>query len=633
LSVTALDYRLNVSVQPAQVDVEVPTLLPDLKGTAVQKVGRKAHRAVSSPTDSDRLVPAVEPLPRGSSYVLGEEGLSSRLHEARGLWHAWELSKHPWAAAEADQARKITLQRGGAPGWWVAEEGMEVEPRPDMSEAISAISVTLLAIEPDPAPLPTRYKQGTNHGAFDYSTSSLSYVLHALWARATGVNWDAYHRLGQRIADAMDQRDTPFSSVTFSRSGPLGKAVPFYDTSGAVTRRMGMMLGLCARKRTVLGNSSSGNMAQKARADELKRRMKHIPHFYHPGGPAAVGRKVAARQGTGCRLLSDDITAFDNNVRPNHLDEYARVLNAQIGGPEWRDFKYEWGRMPLLGPPVTSGSEAFLWRRSGGIASGTIDTSLDGTLINAARVVTSVAAAVGRSPAATWAGRGTWWSFFCQGDDTLLSVPEVGFNDEKYIETSNALGYPCKLSESVIFLMHSYFPDGRYSPLASRVYMQTVFNEYGGQPPACELFAFIARTPPAFWLHNPWCDTVTAPLAKAEPFTRYGVTPRTARRALTDPRFVQDLRVATKQKAGSDAATRIAQRSFEPLVSDFAAAQLSLRLDDTAPLADTVPASAAESDALKIASYLALTEDERPDKLTGLSSFTQNLIDTIQGEF
>jgi len=630
VSVDLAAYRLDVSVQPGAITREEPKVLLGLKGEAVLEVGQKAYRAVSSPTEARALIPAVEPLPRGSSFVLDEDDLSRRLEDAKGFWHSLEVSSHAWAAAEADQARKITLQRGGAPGWWVSEDGMEVEARPEMNEAIRAISGTILSIPPETGALPTRYKQGTNHGWPDYSTSDLSYVMHALWARATSVNWDAFVGAGARICDAMGQVATPFSSIMFSRSGPLGKAVAAYDTTGSVPQRIGTLLGKCARKRAVLGNTSAGNMAQKALADELKYRMKSIPHFYHPGGPPAVGRKIASRRGSGCRWLSDDVTAFDNNVRPNHLDAYARELNSKIGGPQWADFKHHWGRMPLLGPAVDRNSEAFLWRREGGIASGTIDTSLDGTLINAARVVTSVAAACGRSVASTWAGRGTWWTFFCQGDDTLLNVPETGFDEEKYVATSNELGYPCKLSHSIIFLMHSYFEDGRFAPLASRVYLQTVFNEYGGQHPACELFSFMARATPAFWLNNPWADVVTRPLATAEPFRRYGVTPRSARRALTNPLFVTELRQATRQKAAKASAERVVDRTYEPELSDFAAAQLSVTASDGGMLAGTVPAAVALSDALRIAEYIGLTEDERPAKLLGLSEFTQNLISTLE---
>lgn len=614
-------YTQEVSVvAPRWVDVDGPFLRP--QGRDVLTVGSKAYRSLRNPTLEENLKPSVEPLPSGSSFVRDTGELAHRISQGRQLWHELELSRHPWAEAEREQARKITLQRGGPPGWWVQLEGMIIPATGSMREAFAAVASSVLAIPPPTHPLPTRYKLGTSHGWPDYSTSNLSYVLHGLWAAHSGLDWDAFVRFGARLASAMDQSDTPFSSIMYNRAGPLGKPVAGYDTEGLDPRQLAELTGLCCRRRVVHGMTSAGNMAQKASADQMKYRMYHFPQFYHPGGAASIANKVRAWATAlpDAVVFSDDITAFDQHVRPNHQDEMIAAFYPDE--PKLAEFKRQWKDSPLLSPAIRGGREAFLYTRSGGTPSGAIDTALDGSRINIARILMCVGAATGRTPAAVWAGRGVWWDCLILGDDTLIAVPRWAKMD-KYIATSVALGYPTKLSNAMVFLMHHFALDGSWAPLAARVFQQTVFNEYGGGSMAAELLAWIERTGLGFRA-NPWAGRVFGMLADGEAFLTYGVRPDNAIAALRNPKFVADLRHAVRTDATSRRrVVDVWERTNNPLLSEFVS---HLITPQDAPLDIGLDPERA---ALDIAAYMGHTEDEREEHHLKLPSYITEAISSL----
>jgi len=619
-------YTLSVSVQvPAWTDITPEVVLP--AGRPIGTVGSKAHLPIARSMEEDLMRPSVEGYPGGSGFVRDDGELATRISQARRMWHTFQLSRHDWAEAEADQARKITLQRGGSPAWWVQADGLVVSPRPSMRPAFSAIAQTIMEGAP-PDPTPVRYKQGTSHGWPDYATSRLSYALHALWARAGDEDWERFLAVGLSVADTMEQGDTPFSAILYNRTGPLGKEVSAYDTSGAQCLRVATLLGLCCRRRAVYGMPSAGNMLQKRWADLLKARMYRLRQFYHPGGARHIAAKISVitrALGPGHVWFSDDITAFDTNVRPNHQDEMADLIHGRIS-PRWRAFKHEWKDIPLLAAPIAEGAEAFLYDKHGGTPSGAIDTAIDGTLINAARIVMCLSAATGQGPSSVWAGCGKWWDFMCQGDDTLLCVP-TSIDMAKYSSESLQLGYPAKLSTAMVFLMHHFTPHGEWAPLASRVFQQTVFNEYGGGAPSLELFSFIARATPQFWVGNPWSSDVGHALARAEPFTRYGVRPETAAGALSDPVFQHDLATVLATPLGRRRLAHLEEQDLPTRLSNYASALLTPVSDGD--IAVPLTPAQAHGDALRIAAYMAVPADDRPPSITGLSSFTSELLESL----
>jgi hypothetical protein len=205
-----------------------------------------------------------------------------------------------------------------------------------------------------------------------------------------------------------------------------------------------------------------------------------------------------------------------------------------------------------------------------------------------------------------------------QGDDTVLGT-SVPIDRNKYEETSAELGYVTKIADGVVFLMHAINPfSGAWTPLASRVYQQTVFNEYGGVAPAVELFSFIARTPPHFWHTNPWAVDVAQLLRNGEPFLHYGVTPATAADALNDPVFMTDLAYALKTTPKRAERFKTFDETTLPRnkLSDAVAALIDDRNEVDLP---QLPPDEAWTAAQQLATYMAIPEEERHGLLPSLS--------------
>lgn len=620
-------YTKEVGVAAPEWRDDVERLTYEPRGRRVARVGSKASHPIRRTTSEELMRPVVEPLPKGSSFVRDDAELATCVGQARSLDAMISLSTHEWKGVEADQSKKITFQRGGAPGWWVQADGLVVEERPGLRVAFRALWGWISSSTMEPGDVAVRYKQRTSHGFPDYATSELSYVLHALWAAAS-EDWDAYRQLGDAIAQEMDQAETPFSSILYNRAGPTAKELPAYDTNGLWPTRVATLRGLCCRRREVHGMPASGNMWQKRFADKLKHRLAQLPQLYHGGGAAAIALKIRSMKRIPGRFWSDDISSFDKNVRPNHQRELIEEINAKVSA-EWARFKLHWKDVPLLSAAIGADHEAYLYEKEGGTPSGAIDTALDGTLINTARIIAGIARVTGRSEEDVVAGIGVWWDFLCQGDDTVLRLPS-GIDPGEYAAASEYFGYPCKVSQGLVFLMHAFTEDGVWSPLAARVFQQTKFNEYGGIHPALELLSFIARTAGPFWTTNPFAGHVGRMCEQAEPFARYKVTPRRARDAVMSPIFVADARTASKLAGGQRRVMALLEAQLPSSISDFASTLLSSSADGPLLMGlDSARRARCHSDALRIAHYMGLSEQDRPARVGGLSADTSNLLDAV----
>lgn len=578
-------------------------------GRRVTLVGRKAHRYLERAASDELRQPVVQGYPKGSGFVRDTSELALRVAQARSLYSEMLLSSHPWAHHEADQAKKITLQRGGPPGWFTVPEGLVNAEGPTLAPELSALRDILLGFPESVGPAP-RYRRGTSHGWPDYSTSDLSFVLHAMWARASDHDFDDLREKGGTLAKLMNE-DTPFSAAMYNRTGPLGKPVAGYSITESGLVHDVNVTGLCCRRRIVYGMPSAGNMNQVPWAWRLKSRQAQFSSLWHYG-PADVAEKLKFWHRPGWGWWSDDIAGYDQSVCDTHQRELAEIVISPIAGSDAAKYKLLWKDIPLLGPGLHSGDEGFIYSKEGMTPSGDLLTAFDGGSINFARVLFCVQRMTGRSLTQVLAGLNVWWAVCIQGDDTVLGMDTALFNEKRYVEASEYLGYTTKLVQGAVFLMHHFDPPtGRWAPLASRVFAQSVFNEYPGRAPAVELFSFIARTPNIFWRNNPWAESATRLLADGEPFTRYGVNPQTAQVALQDPVFMADLE--RELRTTPKRAERFGPASWLGAHVSKAVAQL---LDDRAEqdLPNITPTEAWDT-AQRIAAFMAFKEDERPDSL------------------
>jgi hypothetical protein len=344
----------------------------------------------------------------------------------------------------------------------------------------------------------------------------------------------------------------------------------------------------------------------------FKTRIQQIPFFYHRGAKD-IAAKVRGVHRPGWTWVSDDISGYDQSVSDKHQRELANLIWARLISGDFSSFKNSWKDLPLLGPPLQLGQEAFVYIKRGMTPSGDLTTALDGTLINAARVLHCAARAMGTTARMAREAWGSSWCAFIQGDDTILGFKSDAFDVAQYEAASAELGYDTKVVPGVVFLMNLIEPTtGTWAPLASRVFQQTVFNEYGGRHPAVELFAFIARTPNQFWRVNPWADEVARLIADGECFSHYRVTPQTAREVFSSPVYMADLERELRTTPHRDERFKAVDPSG---LSSAVSALLGSAADFALP---TVSPHDAFDAAKRVAHFIGLSEEERPPQSVGI---------------
>lgn len=490
-------YSARIGVREPQW-TDLPAEPPTAAGRDVPDAGPRAARTLRAARDPSFLEPRPHALPQGSSWCANLSDLASRIKQAEA-WrsHVDSMPDSPLKAVEAELAGKLTLQRGAASGWDVFHDGLGLPGGAPLDEALAAIADYLVDRFPPIPPFPTPVPRGTNSGAPTYGTSDIDKLLHALLARQL-TDWESAEKVYQSVS-GMFEAIPSVHALTFSRTGPVGKPVPMYDWQGPKFMRVAEATSLVPRRRAVFGVPAFINMALLPSANVVKHGVMRTPWTAHTSERAILEDLVfdVATVGPGAQVLSDDISGFDQSVRRRHQVGVAEALYAKYWDQATVNLWLGAQQMPVLGPPLTAGMGGWLYERPhGGVTtSGIITTTLDGTLINMARAVTAVGAALGLSPTASFEAlvRKRWSAKFW-GDDTILVVPPA-FDMDKYVAANADIGYKTSLLPGATFLMKHYDISRRaVYPLATRVFQQTIWNEHGGRTPEIELLGLYART-------------------------------------------------------------------------------------------------------------------------------------------
>jgi len=607
-------YSLRLGLRAPEWE-DVPDESIDMPGERLSSIGDAARQPLEKEASDEFLHPSLPPLPRGSSFVRDEAELAMRLQQGKTLLDMFQArSLAPgflgqWAAFEATQMEKLTCQRGASPMWFVQPGGYVTTDKPSLAEAFSVMAKRYRK----PTLGGARYKQGTNHGFPLYLTTWTDYMMHAFWANASGPDFDAFSRLGEQLASTAGEGATPLSMIQFNRSGPTKKTLPGYTATAGGPVHDCNLTSLAPRRRGVNGIPSAANMVQQ-RAVTAAQAVVYLDERRHHNGHADVSAKLRAHYKPGRDVVSDDISSFDMSVSFNHQAEMDEYLWVPLLGREVAAFKAQVRQLPLLIPPIYTNDQAFACTRHGTTASGDLTTALDGGWINEARILTALARAKGWSVAAVDACFGREIYYLVQGDDTVIEADRGFVNFDKYAAESQALGYSTKLQPGAVFLMTLHDPaSGMWCPLASRVFQQTVFNEYGGTSTAMEVFSWIARTPPEFWQHNPWARNVAEALRHSHAFEEWAVTPTTAIRAFDSHEYNRAL-AATLMAAPKATARARMMPGTQTLIdagkiSDAASALL--RGDDDAKDLPIITHAEAKTAALTLAEWLGQYRTDR----------------------
>jgi len=312
------------------------------------------------------------------------------------------------------------------------------------------------------------------------------------------TDWDSAEHVYHKHNSQFEAISTPHALV-FSRTGPTAKAVALWDWQQGNLVHVADGRSIVPRRRAVFGVPAFINMAILGHANNVKYAVMRLPWCSHPNEAAVFSELEADMRamGRGARLISDDISGFDQAVRRVHQEGVARHIYSKYWPPATVDLWLGAQKMGVLSGPITAGARGFLYTRPlGGVTtSGIITTSLDGTLINLGRAITAYAHATKTSVHTAFnALLRRDWGLHVWGDDTVMVVDHT-FDDQRYVEKNQAIGFTTTPVDGATFLMKHYDMIQRsVYPLATRVVQQTIWNEKGGRSAAIELLGLYART-------------------------------------------------------------------------------------------------------------------------------------------
>jgi hypothetical protein len=410
-------------------------------------------------------------------------------------------------AAEYDQLKKFGPQVGFGPGWAIVPEKVQKQPQVRRIDARvwryigELVNPTISKYIDAPRPV----KEGTNHGFPSWRSSRVDHVAHFSIAAEIMLHDTPQHedQILQHLHGLFDDRlvgdELHVPLTMLSRTGPLAKPLPFYEFQGGRIFEAGESLGHFPRRRQVRAVPTFWNETIRSWALATIDAMKNgsiagaFTWKHKSRGETALqiaeARRACMRSGKAF-IYSDDASNFDDSVHYIHLKDMYDML-AWPDGPKRRAMRMT--SAPILGAPLFSGEDAFLYSRKGTVASGTITTTLEGSLINFASVVEAVAASSGWGIEKTiqfhQSGR---WFVKIQGDDVLLVLPQ-DIDFDTYRATSNELGFTKNIEKFPIFLQTWYNNVTDFHNLAGRAIMMSMSRERRAAGPATELFGMAIR--------------------------------------------------------------------------------------------------------------------------------------------
>lgn len=554
-------YTLRVGVAervlaPVLTPVAVPSPFPQASGGPPGFMNMLRNAAAS-----DKLVPSLRPIPSGTSYAASEQqhaGIIAAALEWLPFMRQQAESGRPLAIAEYDNLKKLSLQKGGGPGWDVRPDGYVRRGIPTHLPSLQAFMHELFEGADNPiAYIPGPVARHTNQGgpAFVPGSSPVSdvtMILHKLWADECG-SAEAYARAYERVSAHTGGPREP-CGMTLSRTGPLAKPVPVYVRSASGLIHLGEAQGYFCRRRIVVGEPMTtyflmddfyrfvmtyllasrftvATLSLETIEDQVAAALSSVT--------SASPERQYMEGNDG--ILNDDISAFDESVPAELQQSIADELASRArGNPKLLTSINNWlaaERMPVAGPAWDTAHDYVLYPSDGMTHSGLRPTAAMGTIINGYRCTYCATQALDMTPsqAAAWVLRSG--EVRGLGDDTLIITPRR-VNRDRWEAASLEVGFTSKLLPGATFLRR-YFTTAGSTPLAGRFLQQTPYNESSPRTEALEALGGLTRlshTGP----ENPYLQTSWDIVRAANPdtyLTRFA-HPSAALTLLTDRAFI-----------------------------------------------------------------------------------------------
>jgi hypothetical protein len=447
---------------------------------------------------------------------------------------------------EVDNAQKAVLESGQSGDGHIDPEGLSNDADiglPGVKELFDWIDSTV-------GPLPTDVNmtvvKGTNHGwpSYEPGKSGLSDVdlfAHIWLAGRLAIDKGDFHATADWFNREVFKPSIPVSATMFFRTGPSKKEVFSYRLTDAGPQAFCASVGLFTRARQVFAVPAFINLYLRFVATRIKYMLRKSDHFYHRTKTETFD---FINKYPGWEWYSEDISGYDRSVTRRMQkdllkDGYSRYMSE--GEQTCYDQLNDLG---VLAPPLALGQEAFIYDRSGMTISGSILTTIDGTLINAARIGYAVCKAKGLQPwemYKVWSEVGKSWTFKVLGDDCIIGYdPKIKFSKTQYLAGSRELGFKSEFFPGPVFLMTSYdLEDNRSFGVLSRAISKTYFREHASAGVHVDLLGLYYRWErcqehPLFqWA---WDNAVASHPAALQ----YGIgTLENLRRTIETPTFIQ----------------------------------------------------------------------------------------------
>lgn len=405
--------------------------------------------------------------------ALAYERAQERLEAAAGT------PDEPYLRGEVEFFKKITIQRGRSPFWFVGEEGPGEGPTlPALLYEIADKVLAAYRAHWTRTEFEAAFPIDTNAGWPTFSPG----VAPKLCGAALSAN--TLPALLERLHGFAVRTGIPECTIGAfaysTRQGPLAKPVDWFTHVGGGTwMQTGTATSLLPRTRKVKMDSQAKQESGVDLLLDIKSARSHLLGSWHDKQGALLqrARLFDFARDPRAHIFEADISGYDDSVHVAYQDMIVAAIKKHFPHLSSAVDIWIWGeRRPVAGPSV-DGSPGFTIRAvRGGTRSGSKFTAEVGTLgatIGTLYVATLLRLWDVTDVVAAWS-RGEI-PFSVQGDDVLLATTR-SFDLDEWKAGWESFGFKCEAIPARRFLGRHWAPDRTY-PVGGRIVQNTLSGE------------------------------------------------------------------------------------------------------------------------------------------------------------
>lgn len=471
----------------------------------------------------------IEPTIGGSMFMRSPADLSFLNRTMMKLWNSIKKSNAETGLIEAehDNAKKSMLLTSSTGSKHIEVAGL-VNNSDSFPESIKLLSEYFPLSKSDrlQTPISLTTTRGTNHGWPTFmpgsdSRNSVDLLVHIELAKILMDQFNGDLIPFEEYVRKLTGVPEPMASSMFFRRQPTSKWTYEFalTTSGPLFRSASQ--GKFCRQRQVFGVPLFINTALRSLAQYVRTVYKRHPTFNHTTPTNTLNYLRTFKDFT---FFSEDLSGYDKSVSVGCQKALLDSFYGIVASDAERALYSSLSTLSVLSPPLTSDSNAFLYRREGQTISGSIFTDKDGSLINFGRIADCVAAANNWSLGKTRRQFGRDWMCLILGDDCVIGYRKsLDFDRTRYNDKSNSLGFKTEAFEGAVFLMNYFdIANNKWFGIASRALDRTFNKEYAVDDAVIDLFGTYNRLVRV--VDSPFGDDVIESVIRRDVVKSKGIT-------------------------------------------------------------------------------------------------------------